>query len=128
MENETNNTNGPNDKPVPQSTQSTGKLVAILSYFWPIGLIIHYASSNRTELGAFHVRQATGLVILSVAVSILAGILSLIGIRFLSIVFRVINIGIFVLWIIGIVNAVKEEKKPLPIVGEMFDKMLEAIK
>lgn len=122
MENETNN------KPVPQSTQSTGKLVAILSYFWPIGLIIHYASSHKTELGAFHVRQATGLVILSIALGILSGILSSIGIRFLSIVFGMINIGILILWIIGIVNAVKEEKKPLPIVGEMFDKMLEAIK
>jgi uncharacterized membrane protein len=31
---------------------------------------------------------------------------------------------VFVLWILGIINAANEEEKPVPLVGEFIDKTL----
>jgi uncharacterized membrane protein len=45
-----------------------------------------------------------------------------------SILFTIIGLGIFVLWIIGIVNAVNEEEKPVPLVGNLFVDKFDFIK
>jgi uncharacterized membrane protein len=33
-----------------------------------------------------------------------------------------INIAIFVLWILGLLNAIKGQQKPIPLVGEYYQK------
>jgi uncharacterized membrane protein len=105
------------------SATDNGKTVAIVSYItligWIVALIIH--SSNKTSLGAYHLRQMLGLMILIIAISIfkyLTFMMPLAG-GFVSLV---LNLGILVLWIFGLVNAANGQEKPVPLVGALFQK------
>lgn len=46
----------------------------------------------------------------------------------ISIVFTILSIGIFIFWILGIVNAVNEKESPLPIIGSLFVDKFDFIK
>ena len=100
----------------------SGKAIAVISYFtvigWVIALILH--SGNKTRLGAFHLRQTLGLMILIVLVGISGYILYFIPLGWM--VRAALNIGLLVFWVMGLVAAVSGEEKPLPIVGSSFQK------
>jgi uncharacterized membrane protein len=107
----------------PTAVPDNGKTVAIVSYItligWIIALIMH--SSHKTRLGAYHLRQMLGLIILGVAIAILS--IPLIMIPFLGWgILWVLRVGILVLWLMGLIAAANGEEKPTPIVGVMFQK------
>ncbi|HEX4265375.1 MAG TPA: hypothetical protein VH597_13640 [Verrucomicrobiae bacterium] len=95
----------------PIASTSEDKTVAILSYLTLLGFIVAIVmnSSKKTQLGAFHLRQMLGLF--------LTGILMIIPL--LNIL---IFICLFVLWIMGLLSAIKGEMKPVPILGPMYQK------
>lgn len=92
-----------------------GKTMAIVSYLWWIGLLIAFISNNnnRNSFTAFHIRQSLGLSALSFIVGIIAkyGMFSIGNILF---------IGLFVLWVIAILGAIKGEEKRIPLLGDQF--------
>ncbi len=92
--------------------------VAIIAYItiigWIIALIMH--SNKKTQLGAFHLREMLGLMLFGIGLSIFAripiiGILAFIG-----------ELGLFVLWLLGLINAINKEMKYLPLIGDLFQK------
>lgn len=103
----------------PAATSGEDKTVAIVAYLTLIGflvaLIIH--SNKKTRLGAFHLRQFLGILLTCIA----AGILMIIPILgwFAAIV---IDLFMLVCWIIGFVAAINGQMKPVPLVGEMYQK------
>lgn len=111
-----------------------GKTVAILSYCtligWVIAIVLHNDKSNKSELGAFHVRQGLGIFITSFAMMIISFIFMFIPFIgwIISIVINIGYIGIFILWILGLIGAVNGEKKLVPVVGQLYQKMLSGIK
>lgn len=121
MQQQPNYQQGP---PPQQPASDNGKLVAILSYCTLIGFIIAIVmhSSNKTRLGAYHLRQALGLVIFAFGTSILFMLLAFVfwPLAFLS---PLVSIFVLILLILGIVNAANEKEKPLPLIGGMFEKM-----
>jgi len=99
------------------------KTAAILSYLTLIGFIVAIVlnSNKKTKIGAFHLRQALGLI------------LTWIGIVFCDIILVFIPIlgwlAILALWlsmitllIMGVITAAKGEMKPLPVVGPLYQK------
>ena len=91
------------------------KTAAIISYFWWIGLLIAFIMNNnvRSRITSFHIRQSIGLSL----ISFVLGIFTKFGIEmFASILF----LGLFVLWVIGLLSAIKGEEKPIPFVGDLF--------
>src|SRR4051812_38946794 len=97
----------------PTAVPDNGKTVAIVSYItligWIIALIMH--SSHKTRLGAYHLRQMLGLIILGVAIAILS--IPLIMIPFLGWgILWVLRVGILVLWLMGLIAAANGEEKP----------------
>jgi hypothetical protein len=93
------------------------RTVAIVSYLYLIGWVIAFAlySKNKTELGAYHLRQSLGLLItihLFVWFGILGKILSVLGFLFI---------------VIGLIYAIQSEKKPVPIVGELYQSIFKGI-
>ena len=96
------------------------KTVAIVSYLTLIGFIIALVmhGNQKTQLGAYHLRQTLGLMIVSVAGSIILGMIPILG--------WIASIGLFfaviALWVIGLLSAIKGEMKPLPVVGKHFEK------
>ncbi len=97
-------------------TVNDGKTIAIISYITFIGTIIAYFmnQSKRNPFAAFHIRQAIGLILLSFAVSFVG--------RFIDYgwVSQLLSLGLFVLWIIGLLGAVQGQEKKIPLLGDQF--------
>jgi uncharacterized membrane protein len=103
------------------------KTVAILAYCTLIGYIIAIVlhGNNKTKLGTYHLRQATGLLIIGIGYWIVSMILMFIP--FLGFIFAIVSpfvgLGILVLLIMGIMNAANGQEKPVPLVGAFAEKM-----
>lgn len=97
-----------------------GKTIAILSYITLVGFIIALImhSSNKTSLGAYHLRQMLLLVIIGVAVGFIAWI-PIIG----WLIWIVTFIGLAILWVFGLIAAANGEEKPMPLLGDKAQEM-----
>jgi uncharacterized membrane protein len=95
----------------PAASTAEDKTVAIVSYFSLIGFIVAIVlnSNKKTKLGAFHLRQMLGLILSSIVC-----IIPILG--------WIIFLGLFVLWIMGLISATKGEMKPVPVLGGMYQK------
>lgn len=112
--------------PAPAAGSSEDRTVAILAYITLIGFIIAIVmhSSKKTTLGAFHLRQILGLFITGLVLWLPGIIISFIPFVNLLMVllWPAIGITLFVFWIMGIIAAVNGQMKPLPLVGEHYQK------
>lgn len=115
---------------------SDGKVLAIISYFGLIGLIIalFMSKENKNEFALFHLKQAAGVSLVSLIFILTCFIIIPISflLPFLLIIIFpliiIINLGILILCVIGILNAVNEKRSPLPLIGakseEFFTKYI----
>ncbi len=105
-----------------QHTISEGKNAAIISYFWWIGLLIAFImnNNNKNPFSSFHIRQSIGLSLILFAI----GFATKYGIPFIG---SILFLGTFVLWVIGLLSAIKGETKPIPLVGELFQDWFKTI-
>ncbi len=104
--------------------QAEDKTVAIIAYLTIIGFVVAAIlyGNNKTQLGAFHLRQALGFVVLGFC-SIVFIIIPIIG----WILLPFYGLAIFVLWIIALLGAVQGEMKPIPVVGPLFQQWFATI-
>ncbi|MEZ4739737.1 MAG: hypothetical protein R2818_10410 [Flavobacteriales bacterium] len=104
---------------VPQPTAPAGedKTTAILAYITLIGFIVAVImhGQKKTALGAFHLRQMLGIVIIGMSsyILIFIPILGWIAMAVLG----VINL---IMWVTGLIAAVNGEMKPAPVLGAKF--------
>jgi len=96
----------------------TKKATGIISYITIIGWIIAYLAGDK-EGAKFHLNQSLVINVTGLALSIIGRILAWIPlIRVLAgLVLAVAGLGLFVLWILGLVYAVQEEEKAVPVLG-----------
>ena len=122
--------NGTN--PTPASTGTDGKTIAIVSYMTWIGWIIAYVmhGNNKTQIGAYHLRQTLLLHILWVITWIIRWFLLFIPVIgwMLFWLSWVIFIGLLVLWIVGLIAAINGEEKPIPVLGPWAQQLFAGIK
>ncbi|MFT3932648.1 MAG: hypothetical protein QM726_03450 [Chitinophagaceae bacterium] len=103
------------------------KTIAWVSYLTLIGWIIALVSYNgapaaeRSSLAHFHLRQSFGIMVTGIALYI-AIIFLIFIIPFVFFLLPFIWIVIIIFIILGIIAAVNGEEKPLPIVGEFYQK------
>jgi uncharacterized membrane protein len=97
-------------------TVKDGKTIAIISYITFIGTIVAFVmnQNKKNTFAAFHIRQAIGIVLLSFLIGYLNRFIHISGLNWL------LNAGVFVLFILGIVSAAQGEEKPIPLLGEQF--------
>jgi uncharacterized membrane protein len=95
------------------------RTVAILSYVTILGFIaaIFVHQSRKTELGAFHLRQVLGLVVTGVVGGVCA-VVPILG----WIVWFFVVIGLFVLWLLGLISALRGDMRPVPLLGEHYQR------
>lgn len=86
------------------------KVTGIVAYISIIGWLIAFLAGDK-EGAKFHLNQALivdgGMLICS----------ALTRIPFIGIVFWLVNIFLLVCWVIGLVAAIKEEEKEIPLLG-----------
>jgi uncharacterized membrane protein len=99
------------------------KTIAWVSYLtligWIIALVSYNNSPDKSSLARFHIRQSLGLMLTALAISFLSVLLGMVGM-----LFNLLNLGVLVLWIIGLVAATNREEKPVPLVGDFYQRTL----
>ena len=97
-------------------TVQEGKTIAIISYITFIGTIIAYImnQNKRNSFASFHIRQAVGIALLGVVISVLRNYVNL------GLIGSILALGVVVLSIIGIIGAVQGEEKRIPFLGDQF--------
>ena len=88
---------------------SDGKNVAIIAHLYLIGWIIALVMNNdkKSEMGTFYIRQTLGIFLISL-------------LAIVPILTFIVGAVCLILWIMSLVGALSGERKPLPIVGDMF--------
>ncbi|MFY9241456.1 MAG: hypothetical protein WAO74_00360 [Polaribacter sp.] len=102
---------------------SEGKVAAVISHFWIVGLIIAYVMNlnKKNTFTSFYIRQMIGLNL----AQFLNGV----------IVYKylggtagwLVGVFLFILWIISLIGAIKEEEKEVPVLGEYFQNWFQGI-
>lgn len=102
-------------------TVKEGKTMAIISYITWVGTLIAFVMNNEKHISfaAFHIRHKIGLSLFSLGISIIA--------RYTGSVAGILAIGLFVLWIIGLMDAINSEEKKVPFVGDLFQDWFKVI-
>ncbi|MGM5487632.1 MAG: DUF4870 domain-containing protein [Nanobdellota archaeon] len=100
------------------------KLCGILAYIL-VGIIWYFVDEKvqKDQFAKFHVKQALMLLIVGIIASFAASILAFIPILGWLIIF-VVQVALFVIWLMGLIGAIQGEKKKLPIIGEYAEKLL----
>jgi uncharacterized membrane protein len=105
-----------------------GKSMAIISYLTIVGRIIAYVmhGNNKSQLGAIHVRQSLFLMLSGFTIAIAQWFFFLIPILgwIISILLYFVLMGLFVLWIIGLIAAINGEEKEVPVLGRKAQQIL----
>ncbi|MDQ8204082.1 hypothetical protein [Pelagicoccus sp. SDUM812003] len=92
------------------------KTRAIVAYLTIIGWVIALIQNNpKDKLASFHLRQMLGIMLLGLASVVITSI-PLFG----WLVGLVGYFAAFILWIIGFINAINGEQKPVPGAGIYF--------
>ena len=100
-----------------------GKTPAITSYILIVGVLIAMSmnSENKNSFASFHIRQATGLSLTFISLGL---IISNFNNPMIAIPMWIF---ISVLWTYGIFSAIKGETRPVPLVGEFYQKLFKSI-
>lgn len=94
-----------------------GKTKAIVAHItfigWIIALVIN--SSEKDEFASFYIRQLLGLYLLNLVLWII------------PIVGWILNIVVFVFWILSLIGSIQGEKKETPVVGKYFQEWFKGL-
>jgi uncharacterized membrane protein len=114
------------ETPPPPVEVVEDRTVAILSYVTLIGFIIAIVmhSGKKTALGAYHLRQVLGLFVTGIVAVLPCAIIAMIPLigLIMVIVWPLLMLTFFVFWVLGLITAAKGEMKPMPVLGEHYQK------
>ena len=95
-----------------QQTQQKNTVMAVLSYLGPL-VIVSYLTAKDDPFVKFHIKQGLVVLVIEVAVMVLGSFMFS-----LWMILNLVNLGTFILSIVGIINAVQGQEKELPLVGQ----------
>lgn len=95
-----------------------GKTAAITSYILIVGVLIALSmnSENKNSFASFHIRQALGLSITFISLGLIVSNFDSLMISATMWIF------VSILWTYGFFTAIKGDMKPLPLLGNLFQK------
>jgi uncharacterized membrane protein len=99
------------------------KTAAIVSYLTLIGFIVAVIlhGSNKTHLGAYHLRQSLGIMLTAIAVWAVA--MMFVFVPFVGwLISLAAWVALLALWVMGLIGAVNGQMKPVPVLGEYYQK------
>lgn len=112
------NSNTQSNDPEKINSGFDSKTIAIISYLTIIGLVVAFVLNNekKEEFANFHIKQSLGIVLIGFGLFII-GMVPILGwiLSFLGYIF------LLYLWIMGLINAINHQKKPVPVLGDKFE-------
>ncbi|MDO5609137.1 MAG: DUF4870 domain-containing protein [Capnocytophaga sp.] len=107
----------------------TSKVASIIGYIGILGWLIAFfgGKEQRDDFSVYHLKQGLGLAIVSFGFMILTQIVAAISPAIGSIL-SLVSLVFLVFMILGIINANNGVKKPLPLIGAMFEDKFDFIK
>lgn len=102
---------------------NTGKTAATVAYLTIFGTIIAFFMNfeERNEYAYFHIRQAMGLFATFFFISLFIGYFDSVMISGSFYVFFI------VLWFYGFMSALNNSMKPVPLLGEFYQKLFKMV-
>ena len=102
--------------------EDNSKTVAILAYFL-VGIIWYFADEKvkQSEFAKAHVKQALNLLIINIVVMTVLGFIPFVG----WVLMPLAALAFFILWVIGLIAALNNQTKELPIIGQFANKYLQ---
>lgn len=91
----------------------SAKATSIVSYFTFIGWLIAYLVGDK-EGAKFHLNQSLVLLICNIILNVIEILLR--G-SILGKLFSVVGLIMFILWIMGLIAAINQEEKEIPVLG-----------
>lgn len=104
-------------------TIEKGKTAAITSYILGIGVFIAMSmnAENKNPYASFHIRQGLGITLTFISLGLIIS-------NFDSMMISApMWIFVSILWSYGIFSAIKGETKPMPLVGNLYQKWFKSI-
>lgn len=97
-------------------TVRDGKMMAIISYITVIGTLIAFIMNQNkgNYFASFHIRQAIGIFIVGLLVNFIQRYSNFDWLD------MALAVGVFILWIIGLLGAIQGEEKRVPLFGDQF--------
>ncbi len=94
-----------------------GKTKAIVAHITLIGWIIAlvFNSNEKDEFASYYIRQLLGLYLLNLVLWMI------------PVIGWLLNIVVFVFWIMSLVGSIQGEKKETPIVGKYFQEWFKSL-
>lgn len=105
------------------SSIEKGKSAAIASYIMGIGVFIAMSmnAEDKSSFASFHIRQGLGLTLTFISLGLIISNFDNLMIS------SSMWICVFVLWSYGIFTAIKGETKPVPLLGNLYQKWFASI-
>lgn len=104
MPEETNSSKG--------SNVDEGKALAAISYIW-ILFIIPLLMKSKSDFAKYHAKQGLVFFIFSTICGFLL---------FIPVIGALLGLASFILFLIGLINALSGKKQPLPVIGQYAEK------
>ena len=106
-----------------ENSVEEGKIAAITSYVLVVGVLIAMSmnSENKNSFASFHIRQALGISLTFISLGLIIS-------NFDSLMISApMWISVSVLWSYGIFSAINGNTKPMPLLGNYFQKWFKSI-
>ena len=105
------------------NTIEEGKTIAIMSYILVVGVLIAMSmnAENKNTFASFHIRQALGISLTFISLGLIISNFDSMMISLPMWVF------VSILWTYGIFSAIKGDTKPMPLLGNFFQKWFSSI-
>lgn len=91
-------------------------LMAVLSYIGPL-IIVSYLLAKDNPFVKFHIKQSLSIIVSMIVISFLSGLFFF---PFMML-FWLAKMGLGILVIIGIINALRGKEEELPLIGKLAE-------
>ncbi len=103
------------------------KTISWVSYLtligWIIAIVSYNGSAEKSSLAKFHLRQSLGIMLTGIIIYIIA-IMAVFSLGFFATLIWILDIAVFILWLLGLIAAVQGEEKSVPVLGGLYQKTL----
>lgn len=96
------------------------KAQSILSYLGIFWLVAYFAGKEKTDLSRYHLKQGLGLFVIAILFNVAVFVVGMISPQ-IALIISYAGIVLLIFMILGIIHAVNEVKKPLPLIGVFFE-------